>query len=209
MADVAAADPRSATGPRFTAVLTQALRRLLLIVVAALGVGATLMPPSARAEDEATLERRIKAASIFKFAGYVHWPDSAFASPSAPMAIGVLGDDAMFSELAQVVAGRAVESRPLAIRRIRSGESLAGLHILFIGRGERARLADLRAMPAQPVLVITEHEGALEQGSIINFVLAGGYVRFDVALDNADRRGLKLSARLLTVANFVRMVPGQ
>jgi hypothetical protein len=39
---------------------------------------------------------------------------------------------------------------------------------------------------------------------MINFLIVGGRVRFEVALDNAEKRGLKLSSRLLTVAHFVR-----
>lgn len=184
------------------------MRKLLLFVLT-LGIAVALMPPAANAQDEATLERRVKAAFVYKFAGYAQWPDSAFATPTAPIAIGVLGDNPLFSELAQVVAGRTIEGRALAIRRIRHGEPLAGLHILVVGHGENPRLPELRSIAAQPVLVITEHDGALEHGSVINFLLDGGRVRFEIGLDNAERRGLKLSARLLTVAHFVRVAQGQ
>ena len=186
------------------------MRNLLLLLLAAVfGIVTTLVSRAASAEDEATLERRVKAAFVYKFAGYVEWPDSAFTSPAAPITIGVLGDDAMVGELTQVVAGRTIDSHPLTVRRLRQGESLTGLHVLFVGNSERARLAEARPVRSQPLMVISEHDGALDQGSVINFLIVGGRVRFEVGLDNAERRGLKLSSRLLTVAHFVRMAQSQ
>jgi len=51
---------------------------------------------------------------------------------------------------------------------------------------------------------VTESDGALTQGSMINFVLVDRRVRFEVALDSAEKSGLKLSSRLLAVARQVR-----
>jgi hypothetical protein len=181
------------------------MRRLILLLAAAFGTCSVLLLSSASlAQDEATLERRVKAAFIYKFASYVEWPENTFASPTSPIVIGVLGDDAMLAELAQVVAGRAIDSHPITVRRIRPAEPVTGLHVLFIGHGERARATE-RAPAGAPLLVITEHEHALDHGSAINFLIVAGRVRFEVAVDNAERRGLKLSSRLLTVAHFVRM----
>ena len=53
-------------------------------------------------------------------------------------------------------------------------------------------------------LVVTDAEGALDLGSVINFVLVEDRVRFDIALDAAEKRALRLSSRLLSVARSVR-----
>lgn len=184
--------------------LVSKMRFLKLLYAAALGV-ATLLPLSSLAQDEAALERQIKAAHLYKFAGYVEWPESAFASPAAPIVIGVLGDDPIAADLAQIVSGRTIDAHPVQVRRLRPGESLAGLHVLFVGQAERGRMAEVRAATGPPQLVVTEHDGAFDAGSMINFRIIGGRVRFEVALDNAERRGLKLSSRLLTVAHYVRV----
>ncbi len=60
----------------------------------------------------------------------------------------------------------------------------------------------------QPLLIISETDGALDHGSAINFVLDGDRVKFEIAVDNAEKRGLKLSSRLLTVARNVYPAPG-
>jgi hypothetical protein len=157
------------------------------------------------ADDAATLEQRVKAAFLYQFVGYVEWPPGAFVEPGTPVTIAVLGSEPLAVELAQVVTGRMVGGRPITVKRVKPGESLAGVHILFIGRAENARVAQLaQSGQAHAVLTVTESEGALTQGSMINFVLVDRRVRFEVALDSAEKNGLKLSSRLLAVAQQVR-----
>lgn len=179
------------------------MRRFVLLCVGALSV---LPPLFAHAQDDAaTLERKVKAAFLYKFAGYVEWPASTFAAADTPIVIGVVGDDPLVAELMEVVSGRAIEGRPLAVKRLRETDALSGLQMLFVGSTERAPLGTLaRAMPALPMLIVTEFDGAFNHGSAINFLISGGRVRFEIALDNAEKRGLKLSSRLLSVAQAVR-----
>ncbi len=168
------------------------------------------MAASAQQGDAATLERRVKAAFLYKFVGYIAWPESALAQPDTPVVIAVMGDDALAAELAEAVSGRTMDGRPLAVRRLRDGEPLAGNHVLFVARAESARLPALaRASSGLPLVLVSEAEGALDQGSTINFVVAGGRVKFDIAPDAAEKRGVKLSSRLLTVAQKVRTVSVQ
>ena len=149
-------------------------------------------------------ELGIKAAYLYKFGGFVEWPDGAFAAPAAPLVIGMLGADALADELEQAVAGRRVRERPVAVRRLRPGERIEGVHVLFIGAAQDARLREITAAArGQAVLIVTESESATGRGSMINFVVADNRVRFDVALPAAEAGHLKISARLLSVARRV------
>lgn len=162
------------------------------------------VPPLAAAQAE----QQVKAAFLYKFASYVEWPEAAFARPDAPFTIAVLGDDAVSAELEQVVAGRTVNDRRIAVRRVKAGDSLTGTHVLFIGNAESGRLAQLLPNAAtQSILSVTETEGALAQGSVINFVIADRRVRFEISLQSAERSKLRLSSRLLAVATQVRGAP--
>jgi uncharacterized protein DUF4154 len=160
------------------------------------------------AEDAESLELRVKAAFLYKFAGYVEWPQNSFPRPETPVTIGVIGAEPLATELTQAVTGRTVNDRPVTVKRLKAGESLAGIHVLFVGRAENARLDQL-AQSAQPraILTVSESDGALARGSVINFVLSGGRVRFEIALDSAEKSGLKLSSRLLAVAQQVTGTP--
>ena len=153
---------------------------------------------------EAMLERRVKAALLYRFINYVEWPESAFAAPNAPFTIAIAGADALASELADFAAGRTVLNRPLHVRRLRSPESARDAHLVFIGKDDADQIGSiLRAVP-QNALVVTEWPNALAQGSVINFLLVESQVRFEVSLDTAQKRGIRLSSRLLSVAHNVR-----
>jgi YfiR/HmsC-like len=145
----------------------------------------------------------VKAAFLYKFGSFVQWPATAFKTPQEPLVIGVLGDEAVADDLDQLAAGRSVEDRPLRIRTLKDGEAPGPVHILFIGTMRPQKLRDLLAALHGPVLVVTQQEGALAAGSVINFVADGARVRFDASLASADVRDLKLSARLLAVARNV------
>ncbi|MEO8484964.1 MAG: YfiR family protein [Betaproteobacteria bacterium] len=171
---------------------------------AALALAALAIGPAA-AQPAMPLERAVKAAFVYKFISYVEWPAQAFDTPDAPLVVGVVGSDPIAADLQQIVAGRAVGERPVLVKRWREGES-SDLHVLFVGRADVARLPAIqRSLAGQPTLIVTESPGALGTGSMINLVVApDGRVRFEVALDAAERSGLKLSSRMLALAKAVR-----
>ena len=158
--------------------------------------------PLARAQG-APRDSAVKAAFLFKFGSFVEWPAGRFKAPQEPFVIGVVGDDAVADELELLAAGRSVEGRPLRIRTLRDGEAPGPVHVLFVGTLRPQRLRDLLAATPGPVLVVTQQDGALQAGSVLNFIADGARVRFDASLASAEMRDLKLSARLLAVARHV------
>jgi hypothetical protein len=157
------------------------------------------------ADESANLEARVKAAFLYKFAGYVEWPPAAFAAADTPLTIGVIGAETIAGELVEAVTGRTVNERPVSVRRVNAGDSLDAIHVLFVGDIDRAQLAQiLQDAHARSILTVTDSSSALEQGSIINFVVIDRRVRFEISLDSARKSSLHLSSRLLAVAETVR-----
>jgi uncharacterized protein DUF4154 len=153
------------------------------------------------------IERQVKAAYLYKFASYVEWPEEAFSRPDSPLVIGLIGSDALADELQQVIAGHTANGRQLSTRKLKRGDSLSGLQILFIGRLEKAHLIEIFAEAKnRPLLTVTESEEAHALGSMINFVMSGGRLRFEVSLAPVTHGHLKVSARMLTAAS--KVVPG-
>jgi len=178
----------------------QWLRAGVFSVVVAAGLAS---PRPAQADAQAD-EYRVKAAFLYKFGSYIEWPSGSFARADSPVTIGVMGAEALAEELAQIVAGRNVNGRPVRVRRLRPGDPIAGLHVLFVGRADGGRLAEiLAAARGQALLTVTESEEGLELGSMINFVVVEDKVRFDIAPPPSESSNLKISARLLGVARKV------
>ena len=158
----------------------------------------------AQAQRTEASEAGVKAAFLYKFAGYIEWPPSAFASADAPFVIGVLGSDDIAAELARLLPGRTIANRPAVVKKLKEGEPLKGVHVLFVGKADSSRLpAIARAAQREGVLAVSETERGLEAGSAINFVVADDRVGFEVSLDAAEKSGHRISSRMLAVARRV------
>jgi hypothetical protein len=149
-------------------------------------------------------EERVEAAYLHKFLNYADWPPASFPQADSPYVIGVAGDDTVADELARIAAGRSVNNRGVIVKRMLPGEPVTELHMLFIGRAERARQAQwLRQVKGRAILAVTAADGALDQGSIINFRTVDDRVRFEVSVEAADQAGIRLNSRLFSVATNV------
>jgi len=170
---------------------------------------AALCPLLAHAQANASLERQVKAAYLYKFAGFVEWPEGSFARADSPVVIGVAGADALADQLEQTVAGHTANGRPLQVKRVKRGDSLAGIHMLFIASQDKGLAQELLAASrGQPVLTVTDADETYGLGSMINFVIADERLRFEVSLKHAVASRLKISARMLSAAYRVQQVAG-
>jgi hypothetical protein len=182
-----------------------AVHRLLASIVlgVALCVCLSAQRCSAAADDadSGLLERSVKAAYLYKFLSYVDWPPAAFAQPVSPYVIAIAGADPVASELVALTKGRTVNNRTVTVKRVNFGDSMAGVHLLFVGQQEASRQAQwLHLGTMRAVLTVTENDLRLPEGSVINFRQVEGRIRFEVSLPAAERNDLKLSSRMLAVA---------
>jgi hypothetical protein len=153
---------------------------------------------------EGAAEHRVKAAYLYKFAGYIEWPDDAFEHATSPFVIGVLGADALAEELTRITQGRRFGQRGIVVRRLQDGDPLSGMHVLYAGHPDPQRSAAvLSAVRGQPMLTVTAADELARAGSVINFVVIDSRIRFDVSLAPAEQQGLKISSLLLAVARRV------
>lgn len=182
-----------------------ATMRSWLIAALVAVVSSTGWVGSAAAQDRpAVSEQELKAAYLYKFLAYVEWPGERFASPTAPLVVGVLGTRQLTDELAKLTQGKTVGQRPIAVRHLEQAGSLEGLHVLFVTSGAVEQLPALVPLGRRSsVLIVTETPNALSQGSVINLVRAGDRISFEVSLRGAGASRLRLNAGLLRVAERV------
>ena len=173
---------------------------LALLFVAGL---AGIAPACAQPGGEITADE-VKAAFLYRFVGYAEWPKPMRATDM--IVIGVAGADAVQSALLRIAESGRDRIPPIAVREILSPDDMQGVHLIFIGAKENARLSKFvslaRNLPT-PALIVSEAPDGLDRGSMINFV-TGSRVRFEVSIGNATRAGIHLNARLLSVALRVK-----
>jgi hypothetical protein len=178
------------------------LRQLLGATL--LGLAVTCSPPVAPAQTPAVTEYEIKAAFLYNFAKFVEWPPAAFADPGSPLVIGVLGDDPFESDLDHIIEGKTANDRPLVIKRSKRLEDLRACHILFISASESGHLAAmLNSLRTASVLTVGETDQFILLGGVINFIERENKVHFVINLEAAQRTTLKISSKLLKVADMV------
>lgn len=152
-------------------------------------------------------EYDVKAAFLYNFAKFVDWPPEAFPDPNS-LKVCVLGDDP-FGKSLRSVAGEQVGSHKLTVMQADSLSKPAGCQILFISHSERDKLQQiLSTVRDSPVLTVGDTDGFATRGVIINFVLEGSKVRFEINTESADRAGIKISSKLLQLAKRIVPSPG-
>jgi hypothetical protein len=155
--------------------------------------GAEAAPPGELSHEDASA----RAAHLYNFLGYIEWPSRAFALADSPLVIGVVNAEAVAAELLLSTVGRNVNNRPVTIRRLRPGESLQDIHLLYIGPGEAEQVESLLAqVPQRWTVTVTDEQAA----GVISFRHADGRLRFEVSTAAAERGDFKLSSRLMSVA---------
>jgi hypothetical protein len=148
----------------------------------------------------------VKAAFLYRFTGYVDWPPAALRHTE--FTIAILDSDAVADELSRFLTQHSIKNLPAQVRKIHSVDEAAGAQMLYVGQVYTGELhALVNALGVQPVLVITDREGALEEGSAINFLLVDRRVRFEISLAATGKAGLQVGPPLLSVAAHVEGAP--
>jgi len=144
------------------------------------------------------VEAAVKAAYLFRFAGYIEWPDGDLGDH--PFVIDVSGGADVAAELRRLVPGHLINHRLVAVHEVSRAEEVDGAQVVYVGPEHEEFLRALRRRENEPVLVVTDEEQGLELGGVLNFLTVDKHVRFEVSLTAAEHAHLKISAELLAVA---------
>jgi hypothetical protein len=174
------------------------LSRLLFWKAALLGLIGLVVVHGIGVADVPISEDSVRAAYLYRFAGYVTWPQSAPAD--APLVIAVMGSPAVARELSRMLPTHSINSRSAQVREVSDLKDLGNPQILYVAEGHARLLRELRPQGSAAILLVSAEEDGLTSGSVINFVTVDRNVRFEVSLPAAQRWGLKVSADLLGVA---------
>jgi hypothetical protein len=166
------------------------------------------LPPmldEGRAADAQPTEYQLKAAYLYHFAQFVDWPPAAFVQTNSPLIIGVFGEDPFGNDLRHTVEGKVLGYHPLEIREFHSlAEMTNKCHILFISSSEKKRLAEIfPVLKGTSVLTVGEVDHFTDAGGMINFVIEGAKIRFQINETTVENAGLKMSFKLLSLASKV------
>lgn len=171
--------------------------------IASLLLGSLLAAACARGQTAPPSEYQLKAAFLYHFAQFVEWPAAAFPEAGSPLVIGILGENPFGAELEKTMSGKRINQHPLLVKEVRSlAEATNSCHMLFIAASEKKRLPEILApLGGASILTVGETERFTEAGGIINFVLEGTRIRFQINETAARNARLRISSKLLSLAS--------
>jgi len=176
-------------------------RFVLRWILAGFLIGTLLAPISVCADDAGPSEYQVKAAFLFNFAKFIKWPESAFPETNSPVVVGIYGEDPFGSSLAVAIKDKTINGHPLIIRPVASLPELKQCHVVFICSKPKRNVADTTAtLRNMSILTVSETDGFIENGGMINFYSEGTKVRFEINDKAAAEAGLTVSSKLLSVA---------
>lgn len=166
-----------------------------------LGVLAAALLLTVCTAHAASLEFAVKAAYLYKFAPFIEWPETAFASADSPIVICIAGKDPFGSMLDQQVAGQRVAGRPLVVRRIGAISAAGGCQIVYLGEpADQTSPQSLEIFRGQPVLTVSDGAARASDRGVINLVVDHNRVRFEIDARAAEQDHLAISSKLLSLA---------
>jgi hypothetical protein len=170
-----------------------------LLVVAFFGTTGIL------AQQPKPSEYQVKATYLYNFGRFVKWPGTVPAGKGDSFSVCVLGQDPFGAILDSTLAGEALDGKPVVLRRISKPQDAGDCRILFISSAEEKHLKEiLTALDESGVLTVSDMPGFARRGGMIQFVLEGDRVRFEINLTSAESARLVLSSELLKVASSVK-----
>jgi hypothetical protein len=159
-------------------------------------------------EQPKPTESQVQVAYLYNFAKFVQWPPNAAESQSGSFNICVFGQDPFGSILNATLAGETIRGKGVVAKRIMDAHEGVNCQILFISSSEDTRLKKiLEALNKAAVLTVSDMPQFSQRGGMIQFVLEGNRVRFEVDLTATQNAGLSLSSELLKVAAAVKRSP--
>lgn len=164
----------------------------LLCLFLAFPVGATVA-------SQPVSEYDVEAAYLYNFGKFVHWPDSAQKNPSFDICI--LGEDPFGGTLDKLIVNDDMDGKPIRKRIIGRPSEAAGCAIVYVSDSEAGNLHRILAhFAGSGTLLVSSLPDFARHGGMVQFVLQGDRVRFEVNLKAAAQSHLVLSSELLKVA---------
>ncbi|MDD2660913.1 MAG: YfiR family protein [Methylococcales bacterium] len=151
--------------------------------------------------DDSSVEYKIKAGYLYNFTKFITWSEDN----DKTFNLCILGDNP-FGELIDPIEQRSAMGRPIKIFRFDNFGSMGHephCHILFVSPSIK------NMPPAQNLvntLVVGESGGFIDQGGMIGFVNKDGKIKLQINQKTIEQSGLKISAKLLEVADTVKGV---
>ena len=157
------------------------------------------------AQIPASREYQIKAAFLFNFTQFVEWPTESFEDTTAPLIIGVLGEDPFGAFLTETIKGEKVNGHPLIVEHYSNAKEIGRCHILFINVSGKDQMKEIMpVIKGHHILTVSDAANFISQGGLVRFIKENNKIRFQINQEAAKENEISISSKLLRLAEIVK-----
>lgn len=139
---------------------------------------------------------KYKAMHIYNFTKHVEWPAS-----KGDFVMCVLGKTEVMSQLKAITNGKTVNGKPIKVVGVNNVGDIPNCQILYVPTSETSNLKSaIEKVEKAATLIVSNCQGALENGSCINIVEIDEKIKYEASKANIENRGLKANLYLLNNA---------
>ena len=181
----------------------QLLRLILVVFIVLIDVLVVSCNWTLSDEADKVSEYDVKDAFLLNFVRFIDWSDRTRTEAGNTLILGIAGED-HFGDALNLIHGKTIKGRTVVVKSAIDNDNLVECDILFISSSEKDRLSSIMiALKDLPILTVSEIEGFTRSGGIINFIIVGNKIRFEINPDAAKRVGIHISSQLLQLARIV------
>jgi hypothetical protein len=145
-----------------------------------------------------------KGEFLLSFARFVEWPSQSQVGLKDEVRVCVLGSGDVTSALSAALHGKRAGRRDVMVRRVDDLAGVTWCRIFFVTKSaEMEPESVLNSLGAASILTVGETTGFAANGGMVNFIGDPNRVRFEINEGAARRAGLKISSKLLRLAELV------
>ncbi len=144
----------------------------------------------------------VKGSYIYNFAKSCEWDESFYETEV--FKIAVYGDKDLFNELVDKYENRPINNQFVKVIWVEDLDLLFDEQILFISSNKKDKLPLISDIAEENgSLLISDFDGALQLGSVINFVVVNNTISFDLNTKQAVTNEIVLGNRMSNWANKI------
>lgn len=149
------------------------------------------------------LADKLRAAFIYNFAKFVTWPEAQQPAAGAPIRLCVLTDPEFAALLARTVANKQVGQHPLEVVDAGEPSELQDCDVAYFPQLDSAAQTAMARKLSDGALTVHQADSVNAAG-VVRFYLQDRKIRLEINSRAADAAQLKISAKLLSLAQVVQ-----
>jgi len=136
---------------------------------------------------------------LYNFSRNINWPAE---NKSGDFVITIVGDKELFTEMSKLTQNMKVGMQPIIVKFYGSVNELSGYQqIVFVDNWQSNKINTLvQKTTGSNTLIVSETEGLIDRGSMINFIPVNGVMKFEMNKENLRKNNLMASSVLEKMA---------